>query len=406
MIPWGGGGHIIDDAMRGEPAEPDVSARDPNGAVRVVAHLDMDAFYAAVEERRDPALRGRPIVVGADPKAGAGRGVVTTASYAARKYGIRSAMPIGRAWRLAEAARRRGDPEAVFLRGDRALYREVSDRIMALAARGADAFEEASIDEAYLDLSSLGDFERAAAHARQIKALVLDTLGLTCSVGIGPNKLVAKIASDSQKPDGLVIVPPEAVQAFLDPLPIRRIPGIGPKSEASLHERGIRTIAELRAVSREALAEWFGKAGLGMHERAHGLSESPVSGEWERKSVGEQETFERDTLEASHVLARARALAAGVFERLRADGFRGFRTVTVTVRFENFVTLNRSRTAEAPIVTPDALETLAHHLLLPFLDARENPKGRKIRLIGVRAEKLLREPAEEGRALPGLETAG
>jgi DNA polymerase IV (DinB-like DNA polymerase) len=381
-----------------------VSVRDADGALRIVAHLDMDAFYAAVEERRDPALRGRPIVVGADPKAGAGRGVVTTASYAARKYGIRSAMPIARAWRLAEAARRRGDPEAVFLRGDRALYREVSDRIMALAARGADAFEEASIDEAYLDLSSLGDFERAAAHARGLKALVLESLGLTCSVGIGPNKLVAKIASDFQKPDGLVVVPPMAVQAFLDPLPIRRIPGIGPKSEASLHERGIRTIAELRAVSQGALAEWFGKAGIGMHERAHGLSDSPVSNEWERKSVGEQETFERDTIEASYVLARARALAAGVFERLRVDGFRGCRTVTVTVRFENFVTLNRSRTTEAPIVAPDALETLAHHLLLPFLDERENPKGRKIRLIGVRAEKLLREPAAEGRALPGLET--
>jgi DNA polymerase IV (DinB-like DNA polymerase) len=194
----------------------------------------MDAFYAAVEERRNPDLRGRPIVVGADPKAGAGRGVVTTASYAARKYGIRSAMPITRAWRLAEAARRRGEPEAVFLRGDRAVYREVSDRIMAIAARGADAFEEASIDEAFLDLSSLGDFERAAVHARAVKAEVVEREGLTCSIGIGPNKLVAKIASDFQKPDGLTVVQPEAVQAFLDPLPIRRIPGIGPKSEAAL----------------------------------------------------------------------------------------------------------------------------------------------------------------------------
>src|SRR5262245_10951926 len=134
--------------------------------MRIVVHLDMDAFYAAVEERRDPALRGRPIVVGADPKGGAGRGVVTTASYAARRYGIRSALPISRAWRLAEAARRRGEPEAVFVRGDHTLYREVSARIMTLAARGADAFEEASIDEAYLDLSSLGDYARAEDHTR------------------------------------------------------------------------------------------------------------------------------------------------------------------------------------------------------------------------------------------------
>src|SRR5262245_24053971 len=138
----------------------------------------MDAFYAAVEERRDPALRGRPIVVGADPKGGAGRGVVTTASYAARRYGIRSALPISRAWRLAEAARRRGEPEAIFVRADHELYRQVSARIMELAARGADAFEAASIDEAYLDLSSLGDFARAAEHSRGLKGEIFAREGL------------------------------------------------------------------------------------------------------------------------------------------------------------------------------------------------------------------------------------
>ncbi len=362
--------------------------------MRIVVHLDMDAFYAAVEERRDPTLRGRPIVVGADPKAGQGRGVVTTASYAARKYGIRSALPISRAWRLAEAARRRGEPEAVFLRGDHSLYREVSARIMAMAARGADAFEEASIDEAYLELSSLGDFGRAQAHTETLKALILDREGLTCSAGIAANKLVAKIASDFQKPDGLTVVLPEAAQAFLDPLPIRRIPGIGPKSEALLHERGIRTIAELRVVEPARLVEWFGKWGEEMHERAHGISDSAVSNEWERKSVGEQETFEQDTREPAFVLERGRALAAGVFARMRAEGFGGFRTATVTVRFENFVTLNRSRTVESPVTTLAELETLAHQLLLPFLDERENPRGRKIRLIGVRAEKLLRAVTE------------
>lgn len=363
----------------------------------------MDAFFAAVEEQHNPALHGRPIVIGADPKAGMGRGVVATASYAARRYGIRSALPISRAWRLAEAARRRGEPETVFLRGNHALYREVSARIMTIAARGADAFEEASIDEAYLDVSSLGDFQRAEAHARVLKGEIVARESLTGSVGIGPNKLVAKIASDFQKPDGLTVVPPEAVQRFLDPLPVRKIPGIGPKSEALLRERGIRTIAELRAVERERLAEWFGKAGEEMSERARGVSESPVSNEWERKSVGEQETFEQDTLEQSLVLERARALAAGVFERLRAEGFGGFRTVTVTVRFENFVTMSRSRTAKAPLTTREALETLAHRLLLPFFDERENPKARKIRLIGIRAEKLVREWRDDEGRLSRLE---
>ena len=345
----------------------------------------MDAFYAAVEERRDPALRGRPIVVGADPKSGAGRGVVTTASYAARKYGIRSALPISRAWRLAEAARRRGEPEAVFVRGDRALYREVSARIMAIAARGADAFEEASIDEAYLDLSSLGDFARAEAHTRALKAEILEREGLTCSAGIAANKLVAKIASDFQKPDGLTVVLPEAVQAFLDPLAIRKIPGIGPKSEALLRARGIRTIADLRAVERARLVEWFGKWGGDMYERARGISDDPVSDEWERKSAGEQETFEQDTLDSSVVLERARALAGGVFARLRAEGFAGFRTVTVTVRFSNFVTLNRSRTAEAPLTTQAALEALAHRAAAAVLrragkpEAQEDPPDRRAR---------------------------
>src|SRR5712692_998744 len=149
--------------------------------MRIIVHLDMDAFFAAVEERQDPALRGRPIVIGADPKAGAGRGVVATASYAARKYGIRSALPISRAWRLAEAARRRGEPATVFLQGDHAHYREVSVRIMAIAVVGADAFEQASIDEAYLDLSSRGAWGAAEAHLRALKAEIRAREGLTCS---------------------------------------------------------------------------------------------------------------------------------------------------------------------------------------------------------------------------------
>jgi DNA polymerase IV (DinB-like DNA polymerase) len=193
--------------------------------MRIIGHIDMDAFYAAVEERYHPELRGRPVVVGADPKGGRGRGVVTAANYAARKYGIRSALPISRAWRLAEAARRKGEPEAVFVRGDRSLYREVSGRIMAIIAQGADAFEEASIDEAYVDLSSLGGMERGEAHARALKERIFEREGLTCSVGLGPNKLVAKIASDARKPDGLTVVRPAEVQAFLDGLRIRVIPG-------------------------------------------------------------------------------------------------------------------------------------------------------------------------------------
>ena len=357
--------------------------------MRIVAHVDMDAFYASVEERYHPELRGRPVVVGADPRGGTGRGVVTAASYAARKYGIRSALPISRAWRLAEAARKKGEPEAVFVRGDRALYLEVSGRIMAIVAEGVDAFEGASIDEAYVDLSSLDDLERARSHARTLKQAILEREGLTCSVGIGPNKLVAKIASDFRKPDGLTVVPPDEVEAFLGVLPIRVIPGIGPKTEGFLHEKSIKLVADLRGVELGQLREWFGKGGEDLHRKARGLSDDPVSNEWERKSVGEQETFEADTLDPDFVLGRARELADTVFRRFVAERFEAFRTVTITVRFSGFLTVSRSRTGKAPYTSAEHLHAEVRSLLEPFFDARENPKGKKIRLIGVRVEKLL-----------------
>lgn len=354
----------------------------------------MDAFYAAVEERHDPALRGRPVVVGADPQGGRGRGVVTAANYLARRYGIHSAMPISRAWRLAEQARRRGEPPAVFVRGRYRLYEEASDRIMALVADGADAFEQAGIDEAYIDLSSLGGFERAADHARALKAAIREREGLTCSIGIGPNKLVAKIASDFRKPDGLTVVPPEAVRAFLDPLPVRVIPGVGPKTEAFLRGQGVRRIAELRAVAPEVLRAWFGRWGDELHRKAQGLSESPVCNDWEPKSIGEQETFGEDTLDPRVVLSRAAALAADVFRRCRAHGVRAFRTVTVTVRFADFVTKSRSHTLGTLVASERALVEEVERLLRPFVHGRENPRRKRIRLIGVRAERLVRQETE------------
>ena len=358
--------------------------------MRIVAHVDMDAFYASVEAQRNPALRDRPLVVGADPRDGRGRGVVTAASYAARRYGIRSALPITRAWRLAEAARRRGEPETIFVRDDHALYREVSERIMAILAAAGDAFQKTSVDEAYLELSSLGSFEAAIERARRLKAEIVGREGLTASVGVGPNKLVAKIASDFRKPDGLTVVLPEEVQAFLDPMSIRVIPGIGPKTEAELNERGIRTVRDLRGLEIAQLAEWFGRWGEDLHARAHGFSNSPVSNEWEPKSVGEQETFEVNTLDPAFILERVRALAGEVFVRLGRQGFRAFRTVTITVRFAHFRTRTRSHTSGEAMASEAALYEAATRLFSPFFDQRENPRGTRIRLIGVRVEKLVR----------------
>jgi len=361
--------------------------------MRIVVHVDMDAFYAAVEERLNPALRDLPVAVGGDPKEGKGRGVVTTANYRARKFGIRSALPISRAWRLAEAARRRGEPATVFIQPNMALYRAVSGRVMQILDGYADAFEEASIDEAYLEVSSRQTYAAAAEHMTRLKTEIFEREGLGCSIGIGPNKLIAKIASGRDKPNGLTVVEPEAVEAFLSPLPIRVIPGIGPKSEHFLHQRSLRTVADLRQVQEAELIEWFGKWGGRLFEKVRGIDDSEVSNEWQRKSLGEQETFDEDTHSEATVRQRLNGMAERIIARLRGKEFKGFRTVTVTVRFADFQTSNRSRTIKDGIVIggDDALRRLkeaASALMMPFFDGRENPRGKAFRLIGLRVEKL------------------
>lgn len=360
--------------------------------MRIIVHVDMDAFYAAVEERLNPDLRNLPVVVGADPKSGAGRGVVTTANYTARQFGIRSALPISRAWRLAEAARGRGAPATLFLQPNMPLYREVSGRIMQILQRYADTFEEASIDEAYLDVSSLDSFDAARRRMLALKDEIREREGLGCSVGIGPNKLIAKIASGRHKPDGLTIVRPAEVGVFLAPLPVRVIPGIGPKSEHFLREKSLRTVEDLRRIPQSALVEWFGRWGARLFQRARGIDESEVSNEWIRKSLGEQETLEEDTRDQKEVTERLERMAARIVAELREKEFKGFRTVTITVRFGDFQTRNRSHTVKDGIRMDEdplpRLKQIALSLVLPFFDARENPRGKPIRLIGLRVERL------------------
>lgn len=358
--------------------------------------MDMDAFFAACEERYNPQLRGKPVVIGADPKSGTGRGVVSTANYAARKYGIKLAMPISRAWRAAEEARKRGEPETVFLQGNCRLYSEVSERITAIAAKYGDAFEQASIDEAYVEWKfETGNskletdlWKIAEERAKAAKEKIFEQEGLACSVGIGPNKLVAKIASDFKKPGGFTIVRTDEVETFLKPLSIGAISGIGPKTEATLNKKGIRTIAELRQMPREELATFFGAWGDDLYDKARGIDDSLVSNEWEAQSVGEQETFDKDTLDSAFILGRAKALAGEVFSRLHRKGFQSFRTIVLTVRFADFATTTRSRTHPSPLTTEVMLNGALLKMLLPFLDRRENPKQKKIRLVGVRVEKL------------------
>jgi DNA polymerase IV (archaeal DinB-like DNA polymerase) len=362
--------------------------------MRIIVHVDMDAFYAAIEERSNPTLRGLPVVVGADPKEGRGRGVVMTANYQARKFGIRSALPISRAWRLAQAARRRGEPQTIFVRSNFQLYETVSSRIMQIFARFSDAHEEASIDEAYLDISSLKTFEDAQIKMATLKNEIHVQEGLGCSIGIAPNKLIAKIASSRVKPNGLTVITQQEIEEFLDPLPIRVIPGVGPKSEAFLHQHNVRLVRELREVPQATLTGWFGTWGLRLFEKAQGIDDSPVSNAWTRKSIGEQETFEHDSRDLALVTEQLERMTERVLAKLRKNEFSGFRTMTLTVRFSDFDTRNRSRTVKSGIVidnTGDPIQLIkkqALDLLSPFFDARENPRSKAIRLIGLRLEKL------------------
>jgi DNA polymerase IV (DinB-like DNA polymerase) len=356
--------------------------------MRIVAHLDMDAFFAAVEERDTPRFRGLPLAVGADPEGGKGRGVVSTANYKAREYGIHSAMPISTAWRLSEAARRKGQPPVVFLSVDMKKYAAVSERVMAIIRELVPVVEEAGIDEAYMDLSFTGSYEKAEELCRAVKKEVLAKERLTASVGIGPNKLIAKIASGEEKPDGLTVVREDEAEGFLEPMPVRKIPGVGPKTEEVLAKQRIRRVKDLKRFSMQELQEMFGKRGVEFYDEVRGRDDSPVQERYEPKSIGEEETFDRDTRDAMLLGKRLKEMCRNVVQRLAAEGFRQFRTVVVKVRFADFETHTRAHTLPQPANSPAALQFEALKLLMPFLDSRENPRRKLIRLIGVRVEKL------------------
>ena len=361
----------------------------------------MDAFFAAVEERARPRLRGLPIAVGADPKGGAGRGIVSTANYKAREYGIRSALPISTAWRYSEEAKRAGKPEVIFIEPDFKKYSAASDRIMEIIKKAIHKkvlLERASVDEAYFDLSFTNAYEAAQKLCETIKKEIKKEENLTCSIGIGPNKLIAKIASDMKKPDGLTVVEEKDAENFLEPLPIRKIPGIGPKTEEKFKKLSagggsssggkVARVADLKKFSEEKLRELLGVWGAELYRKIRGIDDSPIVEEYEAKSIGEQETFEIDSRDPGFISARLKALSDGVFRSFKQSGFKVFSTIVVTVRFADFVTKSRSHTMPDPTDSKIILEFEAFKLLMPFFDKRENQEKKAIRLIGIRVEKL------------------
>ena len=340
----------------------------PDATRPSVLHLDLDAFFAAVEQRDKPSLRGKPVVVG-----GTGwRGVVATASYEARTFGIGSAMPTMEA--------RRRCPGAAFLAGRFAAYRRVSEQVMELAHELSPLVEPVSLDEAYVDLGPTHpglDAAAVAELAEGFRARVLAVTGLTVSVGAGPSKLVAKIASDLRKPDALVVVPPEEQHALLGPLPVRRLPGVGTVTGDRLVRFGIRTVADLAAADEAELVRMLGRAhGSGLMAYARGVDPRPVVPERDAKSVSAEETFATDLTDRRELAERARRMVDRVAVRLARSGVSG-RTVTVKLRRYDFTTITRSRTLPQPTASPREIAQAATALL----EAVDVADG--VRLLGV-----------------------
>jgi DNA polymerase-4 len=342
--------------------------------VPILAHVDLDAFFAAVEELEDPGLREKPLVVGGDPH---GRGVVSTANYAARTFGIHSAMS------SAEALRR--CPHAVFVRPRHALYRQYSRAVWDTIGEIVPRIERTGMDEGYLDLASVArNFVEARAVASAVQTSVRATTSLTCSLGVSTSKVVSKIGSDRRKPGGITVVPPGSEARFLAPLPIRLLPGVGPRAEERLRGTGIETIGGLAALSDlELKAVIPGSLGPLLRDRARGIDPRALELEGEQVSVSAEDTFARDVSEREVLHAEVRRLSELVSERLRSSGLSG-RTVTTKLRYGDFSIRTRSTTLAAAIDEPDLIGEVACGLLDRGL--RDRPGA--LRLVGVGVSSL------------------
>jgi DNA polymerase-4 len=338
-------------------------------SARIFAHLDLDAFFAAVEELENPELRERPLVVGGDPQS---RGVVSTANYAARKFGIQSAMS------AAEALRR--CPTAVFVRPRHALYRQYSHVVWDTVGEIVPRIERTGIDEGYLDLGTVvGDFTRARAVASAIQTAVRATTSLTCSLGVGTSKVVCKIASDRRKPGGVTVVPPGSEARFLASLAVRLLPGVGPRAEERLHRAGVGTIGALAAMSDPDLKALLpGSLGPLLRDRARGIDPRDLELGGEPVSVSAEDTFARDLSERALLHEEVRRLAELVSERLRSSGLSG-RTVTAKLRYGDFSIRTRSTTLAGAVDEAEVIGTVACSLLDRGL--RDRPGA--LRLVGV-----------------------
>jgi len=347
---------------------------------RRILHIDMDAFFAAVEEKKHPGLRGKPVVIGGagDPSQ---RGVVSTANYEARKFGVHSGMPLRTACKLC--------PQAVYLPVDYPVYAAVSRRFKNVLLYVTSAMEDVGIDEAFLDITDLPEDDQTVA--ARIKKDIYKAIGLTCSIGIAPNKLLAKIGSDIQKPDGLTIITERDVRDRLWPMPVRKLYGIGPKTEEQLHVLGIETIGQLAATRLEVLVQRFGSShGRYLYDAARGIDETPLVINREPKSISRETTFQRDEKNWQVIAGTIAKLSRRIISDMAVKGYAA-RTVTLKIRFDDFRTVTRACSLEKATASDEIIRKTAFSCL------RRVELKRRVRLVGLRVSNL--EHAES--RLPG-----
>ncbi|MFX1293447.1 MAG: DNA polymerase IV [Promethearchaeota archaeon] len=364
---------------------------------RIIFHVDMDAFFASCELRRSPELKGKSVIIGADPKEGEGRGVVMTCSYEARKYKIKSGMPISRAYKLCS--------NGVYLRPNMAYYKEISERVMIILRAYADKneeitdaseksrfhariekFEQWGLDEAFLDVTeTVLNYSDPTELAQKIKNEINKKLQLTCSIGIGPNKQVAKIASDYQKPDAITYIQPNQVHSFLGPLSVDKIIGIGPKTKKVLNQKlNIHTIADLASYSAEKLNKKFGKLGVYLYNAARGIDNSHIRQKYKRKSLGAEVTFSEDVKNFNILYKNLRILVDKLHESLIKKKYL-YRVVVIKIRFSNFNTYTRQQKLKTPTNDKTMALQVGEKLLKEF---ESNPK--KVRLLGFRFTEIFK----------------
>ncbi|MCX9084551.1 MAG: DNA polymerase IV [Candidatus Methanoperedens sp.] len=350
---------------------------------RIIIHMDMDYFFAQCEEKKDPAIKGKPVVICVYSGRSKDSGAVSTSNYEARKFGIKAGIPISMAKKL--------NPDAIFLPVNMELYRKVSLEIMGILRGYCGDIEQKSIDEAFCDITgNVDDFDEARTYSLMIKKEIREKVGLTCSIGVAPNKLVAKIASDFQKPDGLTVVKPEEVRGFLTALEIKALPGVGSKTGQRLNEMNIRTIGDLSTLPGDVLIREFGKArGEWLKQASKGIDDSPLEEHEGSGQIGRIATLKEDTDDLSIISEVINSLSADVYRKL-TDRKIGFRSIAFIAIATDLKTRAKSHTLSVPAKDLDTIKSNAHELAKQFLV--ENPV--RLRRIGVRVGNLVKEKGQ------------